>query len=222
MHTILSRMGQRTDGDNIAEAYFIAREYTVSEHEPDLGIGVRIEFKIEHGGDGCLTEVKEFDLESAPMTDGKGRWCQKETLKPIRGQIHEGARKLKKANDLGLPLVVVLVDAQGAMQGLLNPPQIIAAMKGDREIQIPARGPVVAPTLAAGRNGKLRNDHPYLSAVTVLHRNWDKYLAHTFVTHSPGATPLSPAFFSGPEDVVFDYTEGDEFGQYLLRVPTRP
>jgi len=215
-------MGQRTAADDITEAYCIERGYTVSEHEPDLGIGKRIEFKIESGDDGCLTEVKEFDLATAPMTDGKGRWCQKETLKPIRSQIHEGAHKLKKAKDLGLPLVVVLVDAQGAMERLLNPFQIVAAMKGDLEILIPERGPVVAPTLAAGRNGELRNDHPYLSAVTVLHRNWnwDKCLAHTFVTHSPGATPLSPAFFSGPDDLVFDYTEGDEFGEYLLRART--
>lgn len=216
-------MGQRTAADDITEAYCIERGYTVSEHEPDLGIGKRIEFEIESGDDGCLLEVKEFDLETAPMKDANEKpegWSEKEMLKPVRGQIHQGARKLREAKDLGLPLVVVLVDAQSAMSELLNPARIVAAMKGDLEIQIPARGPVVAPTLTAGRNGELRNDHPYLSAVTVLHRNWDKYLAHTFVTNSPGATPLSPAFFSGPDDLVFDYTEGDECGEYLLRERT--
>jgi integrase len=50
-------------------------------------------------------------------------WSEKEMLKPVRGQIHQGARKLREAKDLGLPLVVVLVDAQGAMSGLLNKPK---------------------------------------------------------------------------------------------------
>ncbi len=94
----------RTD---ITEAFLIERGYKVSEHEPNLGIGVRIEFKAESGDDGCLLEVKEIDPQTAPLRDArvKASWSQTEMLKPIRGQIHQGARKLREAKDLGLPLV---------------------------------------------------------------------------------------------------------------------
>ncbi len=215
-------MGQRTAADDITEAFLIERGYKVSEQEPDLGIGVRIEFKAESGDAGGLLEVKEIDPETAPLRDArvKASWSQKEMLKPIRGQIHQGARKLREAKDLGLPLVVVLVDAQRAMPGLLSPTEIIAAMKGDLSVRVrvAAAGPVGPASLVTGRNGKLRNDHPYLSAVTALHANRkDGYFAHTFVTHSPGAIPLSPAFFSGPDDLVYDYSEDGPEGEYLLR-----
>jgi hypothetical protein len=87
------RMGQYTDAGNITEAYSSERGYKVSEHEPDLGIPVRIEFKVDSGDDGCLVEVKEFDPATAPMRDArrKGSWSRAEILKPIRG--HRASRE---------------------------------------------------------------------------------------------------------------------------------
>jgi hypothetical protein len=107
-------MGQRTQGDEMFEAYLVEHGYVVPEHEPDLGIGVRPEYLLELDNEHCLTEVKEFDPATAPMRDTsvKASWSQVETLKPIRNQVHHAARKLRKATKLGYPLVVVLVDAQ--------------------------------------------------------------------------------------------------------------
>jgi hypothetical protein len=139
-------------------------------------------------------------------------------LKPIRGQIHEAAKKLKKAKDLRYPLVVVLTDPRHALSGLIGPQEMVAAMMGDLAVRVPvsARGPVGPAMLGAGRNGELRHDHAYISAVTVIHeRVMGDLVAHTFVTHSPEAMPLAPQFFSGDEDSIFDYS-GEE-GTYLLR-----
>jgi hypothetical protein len=100
-------MGQRTDGDRRVEAYLAEQGILVPEHEPDLGVGVRPEYLVEHVGDSCLVEVKEFALESWPIKDArvKSSFSQQEMLKPIRGQIHHAARKLRRAKDLGHPLV---------------------------------------------------------------------------------------------------------------------
>jgi len=203
------------------ESYLIEHGYDVPEYEPDLGIGVRVEYRLECGGELCLTEVKEFAPESNPIKRS-GSYSQEETLKPIRGQIHEAARKLRNATALGLPLVVVLTDPNQALFGMLGSTEIIAAMKGDLSVEVPVSqsGPVGPARFTAGLNGELRNDHPYISAVVVIHSIAGRHVAHTYVTHSPGAANLPPAFFSGEGDVVFDYSHED--GKYLLRERARP
>ena len=149
------------------EAYLSERGLAVPEHERDLGIGVRPEYLVEHDGESCLVEVKEFARESNPI-QGSGSFTQEQTLKPIRGQIHEAARKLRRGRDLGFPLVVVLTDPNRALMGLLGPTEVIAAMHGDLMIRVPRSGPPEAATMTTGRNGELRNDHPYISVVTVF------------------------------------------------------
>jgi hypothetical protein len=51
--------------------------------------------------------------------------------------------------------VVVLVDAQRAMPGLLGPTEIIAAMKGDLSVRVPvaAAGPVGPASLVTAGTG---------------------------------------------------------------------
>lgn len=210
-------MGHRTAGDKMLEAYLVEHGYDVPEHEPDLGIGVRIEYRLERDGDACLTEVKEFAVGSNPIKRS-GTYSQEQILKPIRGQIHEAARKLKKAMAFQLPLVVVLTDPSGALSGFLRPAEVIAAMEGDLSVQVPVApsGPVGPATLISGMNGELRHDHPYISAVVVIHEALvGRHHAHAFVTRSPGAVALSPAFFRGEDDLVFEFS--DEAGKYLLR-----
>ncbi len=200
-------MGQRTAGDEMFEAYLVERGYDVPEHEPALGVRVRPEYLVELDGARCLTEVKEFAPDAWPLNRGSGTYSQQETLKPIRGQIHEAARKLREARALGYPLVVVLTDPHRSMSGLFGSQEIVAAMAGDLAVRVPvsARGPVGPTELAATRNGELRNDHPYVSAVVVIReRSESEHFAETFVTHSPDAIPLPPVFFRGPDDLVFE------------------
>jgi hypothetical protein len=179
----------------------------VPEHEPDLGTGVRIEYLLDLDGETCVTEVKQFDPSSWPIT---GSNSMEQVLKPHRTQIHEAARKLRRAKDLGHPLVVVLTDPADALWGVLRPFEIITAMMGDPQvrIQVSASGPVGPAGWGAGRNGELRNDHPYVSAVVHIdHRAAEHPCARTFITNSPDAAPLSPVFFRGTDDLVWEYSE---------------
>jgi len=195
------------------ERYLAERGFESPEHEPDLGIGVRPEYLLERNGHRCLTEVKEFALESNPIR-ASGSYSQQQTLKPIRGQIHSAARKLREAKGLKLPLVVVLTDPRGALVGLMRPIEIIAAMRGDLTVVALFTGPA---QMAAGRNGELRNDHPYVSAVVGIEENFlsGKHRADTFITNSPGAEPLSPVFFTGDGDSLYEYSA--QTGTYVLR-----
>lgn len=201
-------MGKRTAGDLVFEKYLAERGFDVSEHEPDLGIGVRPDYLLKRGGDRCLTEVKEFAPESWPIR--RGSTSQKQVLKPIRGQIHEAARKLRSATSLGLPLVVVLTDPHKALWGLLWPRELIAAVHGDMTIHLPilpSGGQAGPATLVSGRNGELRHDHPYVSAVVVIHElHTGQHRSDAYITHSPEAVTLPSGFFAGVDDAFYDYS----------------
>lgn len=213
-------MGHRTAGDLIFERYLAERGFVVPEHEPDLGIGVRPEYLVEADGDRCLIEVKEFAPSSWPLGSG-GVTSQQQLLKPIRGQVHEAARKLREARGLKLALVAVLTDPHKALWGLLRPFELNAALRGDLEVRIPisatGSGAVGPAVLATGRNGELRNDHPYLAAVVVIHERFDgTHQSQTYITRSPEAEPLPELFFdAGPNDELYDFST--EYDAYLIR-----
>jgi hypothetical protein len=206
-------MSQRTEGDLLFETYLRHEGITVPEHEPDLGIGVRIEYLLDVDGNTCATEVKQFDPSSWPIKRGVTPMDQ--VLKPHRTQIHAAARKLREAKDLGHPLVVVLTDPKNALFGLLRPLEIMSAMMGDLQVRVPVSGggPVGGAGWVAGRNGELRNDHPYISAVTYIDHSAEHPRARTFITNSPAAVPLSPVFFRGAEDLVWEHS--DEASSYV-------
>ncbi len=207
-------MGQRTEGDLRLEAYAAERGFALSEHEPDLGIGVRIEYVLGCDDEKAITEVKEFALDSWPIKSS-GVYSEAQMLKPIRGQIHEAARKLKKATELGKPLVIVITDPKMAMAGRLGPMQMIGAIMGDLSVQIPAAAtrPVGPPTYVSGRNGELARDHPYISAVLVVHKplGGDHHAGHWFITNSPGAVALPENFVSGDDDCVWEFVDGQGY-----------
>jgi hypothetical protein len=94
-------------------------------------------YLVERDGQQCRTEVKEFSYESNPMNDRSGAFSMKETLKPIRGQVHQAARKLRKAQGLGHLLVIVLTEPLNAMFGMLRPFEIDAALRGDLNVVVP-------------------------------------------------------------------------------------
>jgi hypothetical protein len=71
-----------------------------------------------------------------------------------------------------------------------------------------------------GRNGELRNDHPYVTAVAVVHELFDgTHRSETFVTHSVQAVRLAEVCFSGEQDDVYDYS--DQTGTYSLRARSK-
>ena len=202
------------------ENYLAERGIAVPEHEPDLGIRVRPEYLVEVDGERCIVEVKSFARGSWPIRRGSN--SQERTLKPMRRQIHDAARKLRLARGLDLPLVVVLTDPIQELWSVLGPDYLIPAIQGDLSVVVPiltsgggAAGPA---SLVNGRNGELRNDHPYISAVVAVHElqaSPGSYRSDAYVTHSPQAVALASVFFSGESDAFYDYSEATD--TYTLR-----
>lgn len=156
-------MGERSDGDMLFERYLAERGVAIPEHEPDLGVLKKADYLVETDGRRCLCEVKEF----APTTQSVIPGSMQDLLKPLRAKIHDAAPQLKAAKDLGYPLVAVLTNPHRAPV-VLGEQEMLWAIEGDPIVRMPARssGP---PVHTVGRNGRLRNDHAYITAVVVLH-----------------------------------------------------
>jgi hypothetical protein len=201
-------MGQRTAGDRIFEAYLREHKVPVPEHEPDLGVGRRPDYLVALDGHKCLCEVKEF----APTTNsipGSGSWPMETVLKPIRSKVHEGARQLRPAADLGHPLVVVLTNPHHAPV-ILGEQEVLWALEGDPVVRMHVGSTATGPPIhTVGQNGELRHDHPYLTAVVVLYRSLgepEHYAAVVYVPNSGEAVALPDVFFRGPRDRVLEYS----------------
>lgn len=97
------------------------------------------------------------------------RW--KDVLRPVRHKIRAAARQLKPLAGSGRPLVIMLANPRGARVGL-SPQEIVWTMYGDPAFAFsmdPRTGEAVDEGgFITTANGKLRNDHPYISAVTVV------------------------------------------------------
>jgi hypothetical protein len=201
-------MGAKTAGDEMVERYLAEHGIAVPEHEPDLGIRVLPEYVVEVQGKCCLCEVKEF-AESTNSLPGTGPWGGKIRHKPIRTQVHHGARKLREARDLGMPLVVVLTNPRGAPVLLDDVDDVIPALHGDLVL---TRDPYQEATLDTGLNGELTEHHAYLTGVVVLHehllpRDGKSVHASAFLPRSPSAIALPACFFRGPHDRVYEFFE---------------
>lgn len=166
-------MGQRAAGDLMFEAYLAEQGYDEVPHEPDLGVGKFPDYVIERNRQRCVVEVKEFACESSPFPTGSGYGSLDSAtlLKPIRGQLREAARKFKPMQQLGLPLVVMLANPNGALLDL-RIESIIYSMYGDLTFTFPVSAETGGATepgqFVAGRNGRYRADHQYVSAVGLL------------------------------------------------------
>ena len=178
-------MGQRTAGDLMFEAYVASCGLDVPEHEPDLGLLRRPDYLLNVNGQTCLCEVKEF----APTTNsipGAGTWPLTTVLKPIRRQVHEGARQLRAAAGLGHAFVVVLTNPHGAPV-ILGEQEFIWALEGDPVVRVPVgQYGSEEPVHTVGRNVELRHDHPYLTAVVHLRQSEsNEHSATAFIPSSP-------------------------------------
>jgi hypothetical protein len=207
-------MGKRTEGDLRMEAYSSERGFDLSEHEPDLGIGVRIEYVIAVDGEQAITEVKEFDRDSWPIKRS-GTYSEEQMLRPIRRRIHEAATKLKKAAGLGKPIVAVITDPKGVMADRMGPMQMMGAIMGDLSIAVPvgAGGQAGPAGYVSGRNGELAREHGHVSAVLAVHKPFSRehHVGHWFITNSPGAVALPNAFVRDPRDAVWEFVDGEGY-----------
>lgn len=134
-------------------------------------------------GRQAVCEVKSFAtlglLEKAHFREGEAgirvsqpmACLQEEALKSIRGKIKQAAKQLKRYEDCGLPLMVVLANPMGCPIPL-DERSVIAAMYGDFdavfELTEPGSDREGVSRMQTGRNGRLTNDHQYVSAIALL------------------------------------------------------
>lgn len=145
------------------------------EVEPEFGTGRHPDYLITAGEHTLVAEVKAFEtygmFEDAVPEQVMSRSLT-EALVPIRKQIKKAAGQLKGLQDRGWPLVIMLDNPGGRPIPFDSPHLILSAMYGDLTLQAPvmADGVLGDFTGVAGRNGSLRNDHPYISAIAVVRR----------------------------------------------------
>jgi hypothetical protein len=162
----------RTDPAEVRfENYLNAHDY-LFEYEPDLHIDKQPDYMVQRGDDMVVCEVKGFQTLGiwGPMLQSPGHMVtrsMKEVLAPVRSQISAAAVQLKPLAGSGIPLVVVLSNPEKAGVDL-SPTMVIAAMYGDLGAQFSSRPDgTTSSEWIADRNGKLTNDHGYVSAVVV-------------------------------------------------------
>jgi hypothetical protein len=116
---------------------------------------------------------------------------------PMRGAVREAARQLKAFAGSPWPLVVVLANPMGFYVHL-SIERLMEAMFGNPGYAgrfNPDEGQVEDFQFQYGRDGRLRNDHPYISAVAILHErelareHYDEWRAEWKQTRSPLANP---------------------------------
>jgi hypothetical protein len=173
--TLDAAMKSRPEGELLFESYLAEHGYPEPSYEPDLGVPTRPDYVVTRGEDEAICEVEEFDPDSgwSPAATGSGARSRSlnEVLSPVRNKIRAGAKQLKPLADSGRALVIVLANPGGAWVGL-SPPEMVWAMYGDPAFAF-AVDPETGEAVDDGgfittRNGKLRNDHPYVSAVAVV------------------------------------------------------
>jgi hypothetical protein len=164
---------ERRPGELMFEAYLEEHGYPAPAYEPDLGISKRPDYVVECPDGEVICEVEEFD--PIKMTSGGlspvGQNSLKAALAPVRNKIRAAAAQVKELADSGRPLVAVLANPGGAWVPL-GEKEMVWAMYGDPafvfSVDREAGEALGGGEFVATRNGKLRNDHPYLSAVAVI------------------------------------------------------
>lgn len=165
-----------TDASRLAEQlferYLDERGYGCERH-PDLGIVKRPDYLVDAENVRVVCEVKTFNNDGIFATTGAkvGSRSMEQVLAPHRDDIKKAASQLKPLQGRGWPLVVVLSNPCG-FPVPTEPSMVAAAMYGDPVMSAPMLddGSLGRFAMEAGRNGRLRNNHPYISAVVVLHR----------------------------------------------------
>lgn len=198
----------RTDPHAIACNWF--RVYCDSlglraEYEPDLGITKRPDFIVRSGSFPVVCEIKTFKPGGAfALKEGQKFIIRDLTdgLKIIRNSIREAATQLRPLSARGVPLVIILADPCGAQVPLS---ETLYAMYGNMQALVSKTDGIEGSTwtLYATRDGKLRDNHTYISAVLVLEQVASQPLdlcATIIETMGKNAVTLPEGLFAGPND----------------------
>jgi hypothetical protein len=166
-------------GVNEAERWFerYLRDHGYEyRYEPDLGVATRPDFLIRRDGAEVVCEVKGFEQTPAlerrlAGTNQAVMVGDDEVYGPMRSAVREAARQLKPLAGSERPLVVVLANPLGFLVHL-DMERLVEAMFGNPGYAgrfNAEEGRVEDFQFQYGRDGRLRNDHPYVSGVAILH-----------------------------------------------------
>jgi len=169
----------KTTADEWFENYLHEQGAEPGAHEPDpWGLGdSRPDYLPTAEGEQIACEVKQFGkgskLERRLAEQSAGTIPDTELYGPIRNQVKEAAKQLKPLVSRRIPLVVVLANPEEVWVDL-SVQNVIAALYGNpqwtMQIDTATGAAVDDGHLELGRDGKLTNDHAYLSAVALLRR----------------------------------------------------
>lgn len=153
------------------DRYLREHGYDPGDPEPDLGVSKRPDRLIERRGQRVVCEIKQFERGIFAGRSGRsGSLLPRDVLKPI-GAVKEAADQLRPLQDTDYPLVVVLANPKN-VDVSLEVSDVVHALYGDPSsrfmIDTATGRPVGDVEFFAGRNGRLRNFHQYISAVVVL------------------------------------------------------
>lgn len=216
-----------TDGDALVQRCLLDRGYTEAEqHEPDLGITRRPDFLVHHAGRPVVIEVKTPStspiLKRTKIVGPNRAFTMgaDELHKPIRSAVKEASEQLKPLRERRCALVVAVANPHGLLFDH-SAAMVLGALYGNQAVVLPydnATGTLNAEAAAARftRNGKLTNDHPYVSGVVLVDPGPDGVpVARAFETITAAVTgeavSLPLGMFAGPHDRRYSWRrEGDD------------
>ena len=156
----------KTAGDELFERYLRDHGYDPGPHEPDLSgheIKKHPDYLPTRNGATAACEVEQFSagasrLEKRLATQRFVSASDKEVYGPICKRVSRAAEQLKPVTTLGIPLIVVLTNPEGAFIDL-SVEHVLAALYGNPGFVIPidrATGAAVEKgRFEFGRDGKL-------------------------------------------------------------------
>jgi hypothetical protein len=165
----------RNDAERWFERYLIEHGYEY-DYEPNFDeVDTHPDFLARRHGVEMICEVKGFEepppLERRSVTGQVMMLSADEVYRPMRNAVREAALQLRPLAGSPYPLVVVLANPMGFFIDL-NIDRLVEAMYGNPGWVgglNPDEGRIENLRFEYGRDGRLRNDHPYISAVAILH-----------------------------------------------------
>ncbi len=168
--------GELDAGEGLMARWLNERGYPF-EFEPDWGVPTCPDFRVRHGSNIVAIEVKTIEgqgLFTNVRVGDHGFRPMDKALKPLREKIHAAARQLKPLASSGISLVILLANPHNRPVPF-SAELLISAMYGDPAYQFASTGGTGSTgstgstdRMLLDRNGKLTNDHPYISAVALI------------------------------------------------------
>lgn len=164
-------------------------------------------------------EVKEFaagksNLEKRLSKQRTLSASDNEVFGPIRNQVKSASEQLRPLQTLGIPLVVVLSNPQGALVNL-RVENVLSALYGGVVYSLPINpetgsGSLEDGRFEFGRGGKFTNHHQYISALVLLRQRENRADRISEIAEEMRDGPPPRDFDTASEEAFALFTRLDE------------